>query len=294
VPPDEGRGKLNGVENADSWFRPEESGGCSMTPAVVTTDLNVSFETASGTFQALESVNLTVQQNEFLTLIGPSGCGKTTVLRCIAHLISPSSGHVIVNGLSPTEAIRKRDIGYVFQSATLLEWRNVLKNVLLPMEIAGVGRKEALRRAGEMIERVGLSDFVKNYPRQLSGGMQQRVAIARALVMEPKIILMDEPFAALDEITREDMNRWLMEVFDKSNTTIVFVTHNIREAITLSDRVVVMAPRPGRIVGEFVIDLPRPRSQEIMFSDEFNSIRQRAEEALFSSAHSVGGGNNAK
>lgn len=265
-----------------------------VTPAVLIKNLHVSFETASGTFQALESVDLTVQENEFLTLIGPSGCGKTTVLRCIAHLINPSSGQVVVNGLSPIEAIRKRDIGYVFQSATLLEWRNVLKNVLLPMEIAGVGRKESLRRASEMIERVGLSDFVKNYPRQLSGGMQQRVAIARALVMEPKIILMDEPFAALDEITREDMNRWLMEVFDKSNTTIVFVTHNIREAIMLSDRVVVMAPRPGRIVREFAIDLPRPRTQEIMFSDEFNAIRQKAEEALYSSAHSVSGGNNAK
>ena len=159
------------------------------------------------------------------------------------------------------------------------------------MEIAGVGRKEASRRASEMIERVGLTDFVRNFPRQLSGGMQQRVAIARALVMEPKIILMDEPFAALDEITREDMNRWLMEVFDKSNTTIVFVTHNIREAIMLSDRVVVMAPRPGRLVAEFEIDLPRPRTQEIMFSEEFNTIRQQAEQELFRSAHQTTEGN---
>jgi NitT/TauT family transport system ATP-binding protein len=258
---------------------------------VLIQSLNVSFKTASGTFQALESVDLTVKENEFLTLIGPSGCGKTTVLRCIAHLVDPTSGQVTVNGLSPIEAIQKRDVGYVFQSATLLEWRNVLKNVLLPMEIAGVGRKEASRRASEMIERVGLTDFVRNFPRQLSGGMQQRVAIARALVMEPKIILMDEPFAALDEITREDMNRWLMEVFDKSNTTIVFVTHNIREAIMLSDRVVVMAPRPGRLVAEFEIDLPRPRTQEIMFSEEFNTIRQQAEQELFRSAHQTTEGN---
>ena len=262
-----------------------------LTPAVLIQSLNVSFKTASGTFQALESVDLTVKENEFLTLIGPSGCGKTTVLRCIAHLVDPTSGQVTVNGLSPIEAIQKRDVGYVFQSATLLEWRNVLKNVLLPMEIAGVGRKEASRRASEMIERVGLTDFVRNFPRQLSGGMQQRVAIARALVMEPKIILMDEPFAALDEITREDMNRWLMEVFDKSNTTIVFVTHNIREAIMLSDRVVVMAPRPGRLVAEFEIDLPRPRTQEIMFSEEFNTIRQQAEQELFRSAHQTTEGN---
>ena len=262
-----------------------------LTPAVLIQSLNVSFKTASGTFQALESVDLTVKENEFLTLIGPSGCGKTTVLRCIAHLVDPTSGQVTVNGLSPIEAIQKRDVGYVFQSATLLEWRNVLKNVLLPMEIVGVGRKEASRRASEMIERVGLTDFVRNFPRQLSGGMQQRVAIARALVMEPKIILMDEPFAALDEITREDMNRWLMEVFDKSNTTIVFVTHNIREAIMLSDRVVVMAPRPGRLVAEFEIDLPRPRTQEIMFSEEFNTIRQQAEQELFRSAHQTSEGN---
>ena len=262
-----------------------------LTPAELIQSLNVAFKTASGTFQALESVDLTVKENEFLTLIGPSGCGKTTVLRCIAHLVDPTSGQVTVNGLSPIEAIQKRDVGYVFQSATLLEWRNVLKNVLLPMEIAGVGRKEASRRASEMIERVGLTDFVRNFPRQLSGGMQQRVAIARALVMEPKIILMDEPFAALDEITREDMNRWLMEVFDKSNTTIVFVTHNIREAIMLSDRVVVMAPRPGRLVAEFEIDLPRPRTQEIMFSEEFNTIRQQAEQELFRSAHQTTEGN---
>lgn len=263
-----------------------------LTPAVFIEDLSVSFETASGTFQALESVDLTVKENEFLTLIGPSGCGKTTVLRCIAHLVEPTSGHVAVNGIPPVEAIQKRDVGYVFQSATLLEWRNVLKNVLLPMEIAGVGRKEALQRASEMIERVGLSNFSRNFPRQLSGGMQQRVAIARALVMKPKIILMDEPFAALDEITREDMNRWLMEVFDKSNTTIVFVTHNIREAIMLSDRVVVMAPQPGRLIAEFKIDLPRPRTQDIMFSEEFNAIRQQAEQELFRSAHHTAGGNH--
>jgi NitT/TauT family transport system ATP-binding protein len=291
---DKERSEVDNVENPAEYSRPKRKGlGVqALTPAVLIEGLNISFETASGTFQALESVDLTVSENEFLTLIGPSGCGKTTVLRCIAHLVEPTSGQVMVNGLSPIEAIQKRDVGYVFQSATLLEWRNVLKNVLLPMEIAGIGRKEAMQRASEMIERVGLSDFTRNFPRQLSGGMQQRVAIARALVMKPKIILMDEPFAALDEITREDMNRWLMEVFDKSNTTIVFVTHNIREAIMLSDRVVVMAPRPGRLVAEFEIDLPRPRTQEIMFSEEFNAIRQRAEQELFRSAHRTTGGNH--
>lgn len=255
-----------------------------MAAAVVAKELSVTFESGVGSFQALEAFNLTVEKNEFVSLIGPSGCGKTTVLRCIADLITPTGGSVTVNGIPPRDAIKKRDIGYVFQSATLLEWRNVIKNVMLPLELAGVPRSEATPRAEAMIERVGLTDFIKNYPRQLSGGMQQRVAIARSLVMNPDIILMDEPFAALDEITRDDMNRWLLEVFDQSSTTILFVTHNIREAIMLSDRVVVMAARPGRIVKEFKVTLPRPRTAEQTFSDEFSRIRHEAEEALYGAA----------
>lgn len=252
-----------------------------MTAAVVAEHVRVEFDTASGLFTALEDFSINVAQKEFVSLIGPSGCGKTTVLRCVANLLTPVSGSVAVNGMSPRDAIKKRDVGYVFQSATLLEWRSVLKNVLLPLEIAGVPRSQAVPRALAMIERVGLSDFTKSYPRQLSGGMQQRVAIARSMVMEPDIILMDEPFAALDEITREDMNRWLMDVFAKSNTTVLFVTHNIREAIFLSDRVVVMAARPGRIIKEFAIDLPRPRTPEQLFSPRFTELRQAAEEALY-------------
>ena len=252
-----------------------------MTAAVEANDLCVSFESAGGSLQVLDNFNLVVKQNEFVSLIGPSGCGKTTVLRCVANLVEPTSGTVSVNGMDPKDAIKKRDIGYVFQSATLLEWRTVLKNVLLPLEISGVNSAEAKSRAEAMIARVGLSDFQKHFPRQLSGGMQQRVAIARSLVMEPDIILMDEPFAALDEITREDMNRWLMEVCAKSKTTILFVTHNIREAIMMSDRVIVMATRPGRIISEFEVDLPRPRDSEQMFSPEFNELRQKAEHALF-------------
>lgn len=259
----------------------------SVTAAVVAENLSITFDTSSGEFQALQNFNLDVAQKQFVSLIGPSGCGKTTVLRCVANLLQPSGGQVTVNGLTPKDAIRKRQVGYVFQSATLLEWRTVLKNVLLPLEIAGVKRSEALPRALAMIERVGLKDFTKNYPRQLSGGMQQRVAIARSMVMEPDIILMDEPFAALDEITREDMNRWLLEVFAKSSTTILFVTHNIREAIQLSDRVVVMAARPGRIVKEFTIDLPRPRTQELLFSDRFNQLRMEAEEALYGATYNT-------
>jgi len=252
-----------------------------VTAAVKAEHLRIEFDTPTGVFTALEDFSIDVAQKEFVSLIGPSGCGKTTVLRCIANLLDPVSGSVSVNGMQPKDAIKKRDVGYVFQSATLLEWRNVLKNVLLPLEIAGVPRSQAVPRALAMIDRVGLSDFTRSFPRQLSGGMQQRVAIARSMVMEPDIILMDEPFAALDEITREDMNRWLMDVFATSNTTVLFVTHNIREAIFLSDRVVVMAARPGRIIKEFAIDLPRPRTPDQLFSPRFTELRQAAEEALY-------------
>lgn len=258
-----------------------------MEAAVEVRKLEITFSSAAGSLTVLDDFDLTVKRNEFVSLIGPSGCGKTTVLRCIADLLQPTSGTLLVNGTAPKQAVKQRQIGYVFQSATLLEWRNVLKNVLLPLELAGVRRKEALPRAQAMIERVGLSGFMKHYPRQLSGGMQQRVAIARAMVMEPDIILMDEPFAALDEITRDDMNQWLTEVFMSTDSTVLFVTHNIREAIQLSDRVVVMAARPGRIVEEYLVPFPRPRTAEQLFSEEFNVLRQRAEQALYGAAHAM-------
>jgi NitT/TauT family transport system ATP-binding protein len=255
--------------------------------AVCVRDLSITFQSASGPLTVLSEFDLSIKRNEFVSLIGPSGCGKTTVLRCVANLIKPSAGEVEVNGMPPQEAVKRRQIGYVFQSATLLEWRNVLKNVLLPLELAGVNRKTAMLRAQAMIERVGLSGFTKHYPRQLSGGMQQRVAIARAMVMEPDIILMDEPFAALDEMTRDDMNQWLTEVFLATESTVLFVTHNIREAIQLSDRVVVMAARPGRIIKDFRVDFPRPRTGELLFSPEFTKLRQDAEESLYSAAHAM-------
>lgn len=258
-----------------------------MEAAVEVRKLEITFGSAAGPLTVLSDFDLTVKRNEFVSLIGPSGCGKTTVLRCIADLLQPTSGRLLVNGMDPKAAVKQRQIGYVFQSATLLEWRNVLKNVLLPLELAGVRRKEAIPRAQAMIERVGLSGFMKHYPRQLSGGMQQRVAIARAMVMEPDIILMDEPFAALDEITRDDMNQWLTEVFMSTDSTVLFVTHNIREAIQLSDRVVVMAARPGRIVEEYTVPFPRPRTAEQLFSEEFNVLRQRAEQALYGAAHAM-------
>lgn len=259
-----------------------------MDVAVQVRDLGITFGSAAGPLTVLDGFDLSVGKNEFVSLIGPSGCGKTTVLRCIADLVTPTSGEVSVNGMTPKQAVKERHIGYVFQSATLLEWRNVLKNVLLPLEMAGVSRKDALPKAEAMIERVGLSDFVKHFPRQLSGGMQQRVAIARAMVLEPDIILMDEPFAALDEITRDDMNQWLTEIFMTTDSTVLFVTHNIREAIQLSDRVVVMATRPGRIIEEYHVSFPRPRTTDQLFSQEFNDLRQRAEQALFGASHGTG------
>ncbi len=258
-----------------------------MEAAVEIRGLGITFDSASGPTTVLSDFDLTVKRNEFVSLIGPSGCGKTTVLRSIANLLQPTTGELRVNGLDPKEAVKRRQIGYVFQSATLLEWRNVLKNVLLPLELAGVSRKEAVPKAQAMIERVGLSRFMRHYPRQLSGGMQQRVAIARAMVMEPDTILMDEPFAALDEMTRDDMNQWLTEIFMSTDSTVLFVTHNIREAIQLSDRVVVMAARPGRIIAEYDVPFPRPRTAEQMFSDEFSSLRQRAEQALYEAAHAM-------
>lgn len=258
-----------------------------MEAAVEVRKLEITFGSAAGPLTVLSDFDLTVKRNEFVSLIGPSGCGKTTVLRCIADLLQPTAGQLLVNGMDPKAAVKRRQIGYVFQSATLLEWRNVLKNVLLPLELAGVRRKDAVPRAQAMIERVGLSGFMKHYPRQLSGGMQQRVAIARAMVMEPDIILMDEPFAALDEITRDDMNQWLTEVFMSTDSTVLFVTHNIREAIQLSDRVVVMAARPGRIIEEYTVPFPRPRTAEQLFSEEFNVLRQRAEQALYGAAHAM-------
>ncbi len=258
-----------------------------MEPAVSVKNLSIAFASASGSLTVLSDFDLTVAKNEFVSLIGPSGCGKTTVLRCIASLIQPTAGEVEVNGMRPQDAVKSRQIGYVFQSATLLEWRNVLKNVLLPLELAGVSHKTAVPRAQAMIERVGLSGFMKHYPRQLSGGMQQRVAIARAMIMEPDIILMDEPFASLDEMTRDDMNQWLTEVFMSTDSTVLFVTHNIREAIQLSDRVVVMAGRPGRIIKEYEVPFSRPRTAEFLFSPEFSELRQGAEQTLYGAAHAM-------
>ena len=211
---------------------------------------------------ALEDITLEVQPEEFISLIGPSGCGKSTLLRLIGGLVAPSDGELLVNGKLPQQARIDRDYGMVFQAATLLEWRNVRKNIELPLEIQGVPAQERRQKAQAALELVELGGFGDHWPWQLSGGMQQRVAIARALVFQPSLLLMDEPFGALDEFTRERMNMELLHIWRETETTVLFVTHSIPEAIFLSSRVVVMSPRPGRITEIVEVELPRPRNFE--------------------------------
>jgi NitT/TauT family transport system ATP-binding protein len=211
---------------------------------------------------ALADINLSIKAGEFVSLIGPSGCGKSTLLRLIANLIEPTGGEMTVNGKTPHQARLDRDYGMVFQAATLYRWRTVSKNVQLPLEIMGYDRTQRRERAQKMLEMVELGDFGNHYPWQLSGGMQQRVAIARALSFEPSLLLMDEPFGALDEFTRERMNQEILRIWDQTQTTVVFVTHSIAEAVFLSNRIVVMSPRPGRITTVVDVDLPYPRNFE--------------------------------
>lgn len=220
---------------------------------------------------ALQDINLTINKGEFISLIGPSGCGKSTLLRLIANLIEPTAGMMSVNNKTPHQARLDRDYGMVFQAATLYKWRTVSKNVQLPLEIMGYSGSERKKIAQSMLNMVELSDFGDHYPWQLSGGMQQRVAIARALAFDPSLLLMDEPFGALDEFTRERMNQEILRIWEQTGTTVVFVTHSIAEAVFLSSRVVVMSPRPGRIKSIVDIDLPYPRDFETRQSSEFFS-----------------------
>ena len=215
-----------------------------------------------GNVQALENIDLSLRPGEFVSLIGPSGCGKSTLLRIIGDLIEPSSGSVVVNGKSARQARNDRDYGIVFQDAVLFDWRTVSKNISLPLELLGWDRAKRKARIEEMLELVELTSFADHNPWELSGGMQQRVAIARALAFEPALLLMDEPFGALDEMTRERLNLELLSIWQKLSSTVVFVTHSISEAVFLSTRVVVMSPRPGRIAGIVEIDLPYPRTVE--------------------------------
>ncbi|MEE8497146.1 MAG: ABC transporter ATP-binding protein [Acidimicrobiia bacterium] len=237
-------------------------------------------EGAANQVEALESIDLHIEPGEFISLIGPSGCGKSTLLRLIGDLLEPSGGSVTVAGKSAHQARLDREHGMVFQQATLYEWRSVAKNVQLPLEVMGRDKAEREARADEMLDLVGLTEFKDHYPWQLSGGMQQRVAIARALSFEPSILLMDEPFGALDEMTRERMQAEVLDIWSKTGTTVVFVTHSIPEAVFLSTRVVVMSPRPGRIDAVIDTDLPQPRDEDTRESDRFYAKLTKVREVL--------------
>ena len=249
--------------------------------AIITAkDLNLRFETGDGPVVALKDVSLDVRKGEFVSFIGPSGCGKTTLLRVIAALETPNSGLLSVNGMSPEEARKNRAYGYVFQAAGLYPWRNIAKNVRLPLEIMGFDKNEMDARVKKVLDLVDLSGFEKKYPWQLSGGMQQRVSIARALSFDANILLMDEPFGALDEIVRDYLNEQLLKLWHSTEKTICFVTHSIPEAVYLSTKIVVMSPRPGRIIDIIQSDLPDNRPLEIRDTKEFIDIAQRVREGL--------------
>ena len=236
-------------------------------------DIGMVYRTNDGRdVTALTGVTLDIEKGEFVSLVGPSGCGKTTLLRIIADLLTPSSADIKISGESPHDARLKRKYGIVFQSAVLYEWRTVKKNIMLPLEIMHVPLKEQSERAEKMLELVGLTEFANHYPHQLSGGMQQRVGIARALAIQPEILLMDEPFSALDEFTREKLHIDLLKIWRKTNKTIVFVTHNIQESVFLSDKVCVLSPHPGRLSAVVDINLPRPRTMEMKSTPEFTEL----------------------
>ncbi|MBL8132022.1 MAG: ABC transporter ATP-binding protein [Anaerolineae bacterium] len=253
-----------------------------MTSIISIKNLSKTFRGADGVeVHALENISLDIPEGEFVSLIGPSGCGKSTLLRMIADLIQPTGGQLTINGKTPQQARKDREYGFVFQSATLYEWRTVIKNVELPLEIMKHSKDERRARAREMLKLVELGDFEEKYPWQLSGGMQQRVSIARALAFQPRLLLMDEPFGALDEMTRERMNNELLRIWTAMpEMTVVFVTHSISEAVYLSSRVVVMSPRPGRIAEVIDIDLPRPRGSATRDLDQFFHLTSRVRHAL--------------
>ncbi len=246
---------------------------------------SVNYPAPDAPVRALHEVSLDIRQGEFVSLIGPSGCGKTTLLRVIADLEPITAGQVLVNGRTPHDARLARAYGYVFQAAALLPWRTVLSNVMLPLELQGRQPDEAREIARTQLARVGLDQFERKYPWQLSGGMQQRVSIARALGFEPKLLMMDEPFGALDEITRDDLNAQLQQLWRREQRTVVFVTHSISEAVYLSTRIVVMSPRPGRIVK--VIDSPLPAERTLAMRDtpEFMALAHEVREALADGHH---------
>jgi NitT/TauT family transport system ATP-binding protein len=248
--------------------------------AIDVNGVSLTFQTADGHVDALSNVSLQIADGEFVSFIGPSGCGKTTMLRVIADLQQPTSGSLLVNGMSAEQARLARAYGYVFQSPALFPWRTIEANLKLPLEVMGFSDSEQTARAARYLALVNLAGFERKFPWQLSGGMQQRVSIARALSFDPALLLMDEPFGALDEIVRDHLNEQLLQLWHKTGKTVLFVTHSIPEAVFLSTKIVVMSPRPGRITDIIDCDFPRDRTLEIRETPEFVRIAQRVRNGL--------------
>jgi NitT/TauT family transport system ATP-binding protein len=255
-------------------------GGKAADTVIDINGLSLRFDTADGAVQALSDIDLRIARGEFVSFIGPSGCGKTTLLRAVADLETPTSGSIRVNGMSPSEARAKRAYGYVFQAPALYPWRSVARNIALPLEIMGFPKAERDARVERGLELVNLSGFGAKYPWQLSGGMQQRASIARALSFDPDLLLMDEPFGALDEIVRDMLNQQLLRLWDVTGKTVLFVTHSIPEAVFLSTHIVVMSPRPGRICDVIACDFPRDRALDIRETPEFMGVANRVRHGL--------------
>jgi NitT/TauT family transport system ATP-binding protein len=254
----------------------------SQHPAIAISHVNKVY--SNGTI-ALQDMNLTIGETEFISLVGPSGCGKSTVLRLIAGLGKMNSGSILLS-----EGDKKPELAFVFQEAALMPWANVIENVRLPLKLAGVPQRESLTMVQEALDLVNLTGFEDNYPRELSGGMKMRVSIARALVTQPKIMLMDEPFGALDDMTRSKLNSDLLSLWQQKRWTVVFVTHNISEAVYLSNRVIVMAPRPGRVVADVTIDAPYPRTEDFRTSHLCNDYCREVSVRLTEAAIGVASG----
>lgn len=252
-----------------------------MSNTVISTkNLDLVFQTADSPVHALSDINLDIEKGEFVSLIGPSGCGKTTLLRVIADLEQPTGGDITVNGMTPEQARLARAYGYVFQAAALYPWRTIEQNIALPLEVMGIAKAEQQKRIAENLALVDLAGFEKKHPWQLSGGMQQRASIARALAVEPDMLLMDEPFGALDEIVRDHLNEQLNKLWHRTQKTVVFVTHSIPEAVYLSTKIVVMSPRPGKIYDIIDCDLGDERPLDIRESEKFLKIAHRVREGL--------------
>ena len=268
------------VEQALQAEKVKESAAAPGALALDARGVSLTFQTNDGEVQALANVNLQVGEGDFVSFIGPSGCGKTTLLRVIADLERPTAGTILVNGVTPGEARLQRHYGYIFQAPALYPWRTIERNVMLPLEIMGFDAKERRARMEKYLELVNLSGFERKFPWQLSGGMQQRASIARALSFDPALLLMDEPFGALDEIVRDHLNEQLLRLWNQTGKTVVFVTHSIPEAVFLSSKIVVMSPRPGRIIDVIACEFPRDRTLEIRETPEFLKIAQRVRSGL--------------